>query len=268
MTDFTFAFLLTLLAGFATGTGGLIALVSKKNDFKFMSICLAFAAGVMVYISFTDIFLKSIEALEYQYENYMLVVSATFFVGVAIMAIINKLLPTYGNAEQKAKKKQKKGKKNALVSEEKELKRTGIMTAVSVALHNFPEGFVVFMAALYDPSAGIAVAIGIAIHNIPEGIAIASPIFYATGSRIKAFLMAFVSGLTEPLGALAGYFVVRALFTHAVEGISFALVGGIMVYIVFDKILPTSYKFAKHGTVMVSLFAGMAVMALSIMLIG
>lgn len=265
MTDLTFAFLLTLLAGLSTSVGGLIVLISKKTDLKFMSIGLGFAAGVMVYISFTDIFFKAMEALQNHFEHYMFVVTIAFFGGIALMALIDRLLPDYDSIDPFMLNMEPSEKLEG--SDEKQLKRTGLMTAISVALHNLPEGLVVFMAAFYDPAAGIAVAIGIAIHNIPEGIAIASPIFYGTGSKSKAFLAAFASGMTEPLGALIGYFVLLSIFTYAVEGISFALVGGIMVYIAFDKLLPTSQKFSKHSTAMVSLFAGMAVMAASIVLL-
>ncbi|MCL1935964.1 MAG: zinc transporter ZupT [Defluviitaleaceae bacterium] len=260
------AFSLTLFAGLATAIGGLIVLFQKKTDLKFMSLCLSFAAGIMIYISFTDIFFKSMEALQYHFEDtYMLIVTVSFFVGLGIMAIIEKFIP---QSEISTKEMlQKDINEHLSVTEEKELKKTGIMSAIAVALHNFPEGLIVFLAALYEPAAGVILAIGIAIHNIPEGVAIASPIYYATGSKAKAFWITFISGLTEPLGALLGYFILSSIFTYAVEGISFAFVGGIMVFISFHKLLPTSQKYANHSTVMKGLFAGMAVMAISIVLL-
>ena len=272
MNDVMFAFLLTLAAGLFTGIGGLIALFSKRNNTQFLAICLSFAAGVMIYISFVEIFAKALESLEYGHGDIgYFITTAAFFAGIALIALIDKVIPQH--EDEVAVSLTPRTKHTALTQQdENSLNRMGLMSALSIAIHNFPEGLVTFMAALYDPALGAAIAIAIAIHNIPEGIAIAAPIFYATGRKKKAILAAIGSGITEPLGGLAAYFLLaRALNETAFEtafGLSFAAVGGIMVYIAIHQLLPTAAKYGRHNQVMWGLFGGMAVMALSLIAFG
>jgi len=153
--------------------------------------------------------------------------------------------------------------------EKVELRRTGISSTIAIAIHNFPEGLITFMAALYDPAMGVAIAIAIVIHNIPEGIAVAAPIYHATGSKAKAFLVSMGAGLTEPLGALIAWLLLRNVFDEieGLFGIVFAVVGGIMVFVAIHQLLPAAQKYGKHHLVMKWLFAGMAVMALSLVIL-
>ena len=142
----------------------------------------------------------------------------------------------------------------------------GVFTAVAIAIHNFPEGLATFAAALADPTLGVAIAVAVAIHNIPEGISVAVPIYYATGSRKKAFWMSFLSGASEPVGAVIGYLVLRAFFTDTTFGILFGSVAGIMVYVSLDELLPAAREYGKGHIAIAGLIAGMAVMALSLLL--
>ena len=251
MSDIAFAFLLTLLAGLATGVGGCIVFFTKMENKKLLAVCLAFATGVMLYISFAEILLKGFEGLEAVYGNGMgyLIATMAFFAGVGFMAVLDK----YTNRR-----------------EAESLKRTGQMSALAIAIHNFPEGFITFMAAMYDPALGIVIAIAVSIHNIPEGIAMAAPLYYATGNRKKSLLTAVASGLTEPLGGLLAWFLLTRFFgdVEAIFGITFAIVGGIMVFVTLHQLLPTAYKYGKHGAIIRWLFAGMAVMALSLVVMG
>lgn len=255
MSDVLFAFSLTLIAGLATGVGGLVILFTKTTNKKFLSICLSFSAGVMLYIAFGEIFLEAVETLEdYHGEVGYLIATLAFFAGIAIMAIIDKFVPHGGDTTDK---------------DNNELKRTGIMSAVAIAVHNFPEGIITFMAAIYDPALGIAIAIAIIIHNIPEAIAMASPIYYATGSKAKAILISLGAGLIQPVGALVAWLLLQNMFdgTEVIFGVSFALVAGIMVFVAIHQLLPAAQKFGKHHLVMKWLFAGMAVMAASIVIL-
>ncbi|MCL2579637.1 MAG: zinc transporter ZupT [Oscillospiraceae bacterium] len=256
MSNAVFAFLLTLMAGLATGLGGLVALLSNAANKKFLAICLSFSAGVMVYISFAEILLEAIEALEDVFAAGYLIATAAFFGGIILIALIDKFIP---HDDEEVVLGTKSG-------DEKELKRTGIMSAVAISIHNFPEGLVTFMAAMYDPALGVVVAIAIALHNIPEGIAISAPIYYATGSKRKALLASIGSGLTEPLGGLAGWLLVQNLFgdVEGIFGITFALVGGVMVFVAIHQLLPAAQKYGEHHLVMKWFFAGMAVMAVSL----
>ncbi len=145
--------------------------------------------------------------------------------------------------------------------------RMGLFTALALAIHNFPEGMATFIAALSNPVTGISIAIAIAIHNIPEGIAVAVPVFYATGSRKKAFKLSLLSGLAEPLGALAGFLILYRFLSDTMFGLVFAFVAGIMVYISLDELLPAAKEYGDHHMAIYGLVVGMAVMALSILLL-
>ena len=257
------AFLLPLLAGLFTGIGGLIALFTKRTDKNFLAICISFSAGVMIYISFVEIFFHSKESLSvvYGHDMSVMLTTAAFFGGIIFVALIDRFIPH----EDEALDKLTAASDGELDSKDtRALKRMGVMTAIAIAIHNFPEGLVTFIATLHDPSVGLAIAVAIAIHNIPEGIAVAAPIHYATGSKKKALIWSFASGLAEPLGALVAFAFVRQIANETVVGLIFAGVGGIMIYISFHQLLPTAIKFGEHHKVMNGLFAGMAVMALSL----
>jgi len=267
MNDTVFAFSLTIIAGLATGIGGLVVLFSKITNKKFLSACLSFSAGVMLYIAFAEIFVEALETLEYVHGEGTgyLIATAAFFIGIALMAVIDKFLPHEDTVMEISTSEPASPAKA-----EKELKRTGIMSGIAIAIHNFPEGLITFIAAMYDPAMGIAIAIAIIIHNIPEGISVAAPIYYSTGSKAKALLSAISTGLTEPLGALVAWFLLQNIFDTidaGVFGIIFAVVGGIMVFVSIHQLLPAAHKYGKHHLVMKWLFAGMVVMATSLVIL-
>ncbi len=264
--NFWIALGLTLFAGLSTGIGSLIGLLAKKTNTKFLSISLGFSAGVMVYVSFVEIFPKANEYLgtnlNENLASWLTVIG--FFLGIMLIAIIDKLIPKEKNPHEiheveEMKKQPKKSNVNLL--------RMGIFTAIAVGIHNFPEGLATFMSALSDPSLGIAIAVAIAIHNIPEGLAVSVPIYYATGSKKKAFKYSFLSGLAEPIGALVGYLLLRPFLNDAIIGFVFAAVAGIMVFISFDELLPAAKKFGKHHLAIYGFISGMIVMAISLLLL-
>lgn len=268
MNDVVFAFLITLIAGLFTAIGGVIALFAKRENINFLAICLSFSAGVMIYISFVEILDKAKESLQYVYgdEKGFFIATIAFFGGILIVALIDKLIP---HEDETIQSLTPKSDNYALVGKDmKALRRMGLMSAIAIAIHNFPEGLVTFMATLQDPTVGVAIAFAIAIHNIPEGIAVAIPIYYATGSKKKALLISTASGLTEPLGALVAYLFLINFFNDVAFGIVFAAVGGIMIHISFNQLLPTAQKYGNHRSVMKGLFAGMFVMALSLVILG
>jgi ZIP family zinc transporter len=151
--------------------------------------------------------------------------------------------------------------------------RMGLFAALAIGIHNFPEGLATFLAALQDQALGVAIAVAIALHNIPEGISVSVPIFYATGSRRKAFVYSFLSGLAEVVGAGVGFVLLAGLtgggpgvIPSNVMGVLFAGVAGIMVYISLDELLPTSRAYGKGHDSLLGLIGGMVVMALSLLL--
>ncbi|NCC64100.1 MAG: zinc transporter ZupT [Spirochaetia bacterium] len=262
-----FAFGLTLFAGLGTGVGSLMSFFSKKFDPKFLAASLGFSAGVMIYVSMVEIFVKARESLEGvlgESRGFMLTTVA-FFAGIVLIAIIDKLIPEYENPHEM---KDVPGDENSKkLHDESRLKRMGLFSALAIAIHNFPEGLATFMAAIADPTLGVTIAIAIAIHNIPEGVAVSAPIYYATKSKKKAFWLSLLSGLAEPVGALLGFFILRAWFNDLTFGFVFAMVAGIMVYISLDELLPTAEEYGEHHIAITGLILGMAVMALSLVML-
>lgn len=260
-----FAFGLTLFAGLSTGIGSAMAFFAKQTNTKFLAISLGFSAGVMIYVSFVEIFVKAKEALSGAYGE----VAGTwytvlaFFGGVLFIALIDKFIPSAENPHELHLVEDMDNKPKV---KDRKLMRMGLFTALAIGIHNFPEGLATFAAALEDPNLGIAIAVAIAIHNIPEGIAVSVPVYYATGNRKKAFRLSFLSGLSEPIGALIGYLVLMPFMGDLTMGIIFAAVAGIMVFISLDELLPSAREYGEHHLSIYGLFAGMAVMAVSLLL--
>ena len=198
MQQYWIPFALTLFAGLSTGVGSLIALFAKKTNRVFLSWSLGFSAGVMIYVSMIEIFPKAQESLIEALGKTpgMWATAGAFFAGFILIAIIDKMIPSFENPHELRKVEDLAH----IPSDKSKLHRLGIFTAIAIAIHNFPEGLATFVAAVKDPSLGIAIAVAVAIHNIPEGIAVSVPIYYATGSRKKAFKYSFLSGLAEPVG--------------------------------------------------------------------
>jgi len=261
-----FAFGLTVFAGLSTGVGSAIAFFAKRTNTKFLSLSLGFSAGVMIYVSFVEIFQKAKDALVIDNGERLgtCYTVLAFFGGMFLIALIDKLIPSYENPHEIKKIEDLSEPQKA----DKKLMRMGMFSALAIAIHNFPEGLATFSAALVDPSIAIPIAVAIAIHNIPEGIAVSVPIYYATGSRKKAFFYSFLSGLAEPIGALIGFALIYTFagLNNTVFGVLFGGVAGIMVFISLDELLPTAEEYGEHHTAIYGLIAGMAVMALSLLL--
>lgn len=258
------AFGLTLMAGLATGIGSGLTIFTKKTNKKVLSLALGFSAGVMIYVSMIEIFMKAKDSLvaELGQQKGSWLAVGVFFGGMLLIAIIDKLIPETGNPHEV----QEVEDMNRAKGENTKLMRMGLVTASAIAIHNFPEGLATFAAAVKDPALGLPIALAIAIHNIPEGIAVAVPVYYATGSRKKAFFYSFLSGLSEPLGALVGYWLLASLFSDLTFGILFALVAGIMVFISLDELLPAAEKYGEHHLAIYGVISGMMVMAVSLLL--
>lgn len=272
-----FAFGLTLLAGLSTGIGSLIAFFAKKTNKKFLSVSLGFSAGVMIYVSMIEIFQKAQDALVMEMGERAGAVWTViaFFGGMFLIALIDKLIPSAENPhEPKNVLADCEGcgdcevcvKEQKAKQQKEQLMRLGVFTALAVGIHNFPEGMATFVSAFQDPSVALPIVAAIAIHNIPEGIAVSVPIYQATGSRKKAFIYSFMSGLAEPVGALLGWLILIPIMSDMVYGIIFAGVAGIMVFISVDELLPAAREYGEHHLSIYGLIAGMMVMAASLLL--
>ncbi|WP_102349007.1 zinc transporter ZupT [Bacillus sp. Marseille-P3661] len=259
------AFGLTLMAGLATGIGSLLAFFTSTTNTKFLSLALGFSAGVMIYVSMIEIFVKAqtalVTALGQGLGHWMTVVG--FFGGMILIALIDKFIPKQSNPHEL--KKVEDMKKTDAVNDPQLLKM-GTFTALAIGIHNFPEGIATFTSALQDPSLGIAIAIAIAIHNIPEGVAVSVPIYFATGDKKKAFKLSFLSGLSEPIGAIVAFLILLPFLNDVMFGVIFAGVAGIMVFISLDELLPAAKKYDEAHMSIYGLIGGMAIMALSLLL--
>jgi ZIP family zinc transporter len=297
MNDILIALGLTMFAGMATGIGSAIAFMARRTNYRFLSVATGFSAGVMLYISFVEIFFKGGESLVARYGDYWghWVNAASFFCGMLLIGLIDNLIPSAKNPHEVHAEVETKplhdpsaptpdfaptanlplkseGLHNHSTDHHK-LMRMGLFTALAITIHNFPEGLATFLAALQNPSLGVAIAVAIALHNIPEGISVSVPIFYATGNRNKAFFYSLLSGLAEPVGAVIAYLAIHfflrsntGVVPPEVMGVLFGVVAGIMVYISLDELLPTSRAYGRGHDSLYGLVAGMLVMALSLLL--
>jgi ZIP family zinc transporter len=252
------AFIFTLIAGLSTGIGSIIALIAKRTNTKFLCFSLGLSAGVMLYVSFMEMLPNAKDELckAFGEKSGMLYMLAAFFGGMGLITLIDFLVPESGNPHE-MHGVEELNKRDAL-------HRSGLIVAISIALHNFPEGIATFTSALTGLDIAIPITVAVAIHNIPEGIAVSVPIYHATGNRWKAFWYSFLSGFAEPVGALIAYFFLMQHQTPALNGIILAAVAGIMVFVSLDELLPSAEKYGKHHISISGLVIGMLMMGLSL----
>ena len=262
MHELVIPYLLTLIAGLSTGIGSAIAFFAKKTNTKFLAVSLGFSAGVMIYISFVELFPSSKLLLmaELGSKAGFWINVAAFFTGILFIATIDKLVPENINPhEARCMDGVTPCKKP-----EEALMRTGTFTALAIGIHNLPEGLAVFFTATQSLDLAIPIVIAIAIHNIPEGIAVSVPIYFATGSKRKAFKYSFLSGLAEPIGAIVGYLLLMPFMNDTTYGFILGAVSGIMVFISLDELLPAAREYGESHLSIYGLVGGMAVMAVSL----
>lgn len=266
------AFMLTLIAGLSTGIGSGIAFVAKRTNTKLLSMALGFSAGVMIYISFVEIFPDARESFIGQFGKFngSLYTLLAFFGGMLLIAMIDKFIPSAENPHEMRGVESMDNEVRA--HDFRKLYKMGLTMALAIWVHNFPEGIATFLSALKDPTLGVAIAVAIAIHNIPEGIAVSVPVYYATGNRKKAFLLSFLSGLSEFVGALLAYLILIPFISSSqfelIFAASMSAVAGIMVFIALDELLPSAEEYGEHHLAIYGVTGGMGVMALSLLLIG
>ena len=338
-----YAILVSIGAGLATGLGG--ALVFFPTFFKsipqnmVLGVSLALSAGVMLYVSFIEIFAKSLDAIS-QVDGIneggaTAITTVCFFFGMFICVLLElfvhwlskrygvkheHMCPSHGGipggpssdacceddncdarksppspppsppaeggegwrdkrvtvgGDVKGVDVEVGSREEPLAvadgdideAEKKRLATMGAMTALAIAIHNFPEGLATFLATVADTSVGLSLGVAIAVHNIPEGICVAMPIYYATGNKWKAFGWSLLSGVTEPIGGIVGFAVLQPVFTDLVFGMIFSMVGGMMVFIVLHELLPAAHRYMNNPARTTAwLIFGMVVMSLSLVL--
>jgi ZIP family zinc transporter len=268
---------LTLFAGLATGLGSLVVFFSRRPNMALLSFGLGLSSGVMVYVSLVELLPVASDLLGETLGETAggWLATGCFFGGMLVSALIDKLVPEPENphvavsleAMQLVRQNASViGSSPAAADRAASLARLGPLAALVIGLHNFPEGMATFASSLADPSLGVSIALAVAIHNVPEGVAVAIPTFSATRSRKKAVFYSFASGLAEPIGALFGYLVLMSFLSNAVVAAMLAAVGGIMVFISFDELVPTAREYGKGHTAISGVMLGMALMAVSLLL--
>jgi len=265
MSNVMLAFLLSLAAGLSTGIGGLITLFTKKKNTDFLAISLGFSAGVMVYVSLAALLPEAKGQLSMMLGDKIGEIAAvlSFFAGMLLAALIDKILPDERNPHEIKHFEAMRSPNEPNTK----LMRTGVITAIAISVHNFPEGIATFISALHDPAVALPIVLAIALHNIPEGVSVSVPIYYATGNKRKALLYSFASGLAEPFGALLCYLILMPFLNEIVFGVLFAIIAGIMVFISFDELLPAAREYGEHHHSIYGMVGGMAVMAVSLILL-
>lgn len=261
MQNWWIALAVTTAAGLATGFGSLLVLFAKAPNARLLAFGLAFAGGAMVYVSLGEILNKSILSFTLAYGDTAGFTWGTlsFLAGVLLIVTIDRLVP---NPHERLEVDDPYFRQH----NRDYVKRVGLLTAVAITAHNFPEGLATFFATLEDPAVGMPLAFAIAIHNIPEGIAIAVPVYYATNNKMYAFVACLLSGLAEPIGALLGYAVLRPYLSDAVFGAVFGVIAGVMVFLALDELLPAAKRYAKGHETVYGLVSGMGVLAISLVL--
>ena len=260
-----FALGTSALAGLSTGFGSAIACFARTSNTRFLGTSLGFSAGVMIWISFDELLPSAREELATVHGDAAAWMAPMWFLlGMLATSAIDRILPEPKNPHG-----------GLLVEEMRDgssdpanLERIGLFTALAIAIHNFPEGIATFVTTLNDPGHGVAVAIAVALHNVPEGISVAVPIYFATGDRRRSFWLSMGSGLAEPIGAVAAWSVLAPWLDPGVMGAVTAAVGGVMVFLAIDQLVPTAKRYdAGHGPVY-GLIAGMVLMAATLVMLG
>lgn len=251
------AFGICFAAAFATMLGWFSIFKARESDARLLAFGLAFAGGAMVYISLVEIFWKSFQSFSDVLPEKEAYTSATvaFFGGVVLLVVIDRLIP---NPHNKLTTPHDESKSY--------LKRVGLLAAMAITVHNFPEGMATFFATLEDPVVGASLAFAIAIHNIPEGVSIAIPVYYATGDKRLAFFACLLSAVAEPIGALLGYLVLAPFLNPYVFGSVFGVIAGAMVFLSMDELLPTAKRYSSGHDAVYGMVVGMVVIALSLIL--
>lgn len=260
--NFGIALLITLFAGLATAIGGGIAFIVKKDNLKALSVGLGFSAGVMIFLSFNDIIPEAKEMLSVNFPNrfeWMALIG--FIFGIVVAILIDYFLPDHIDTDELLEP-------DSPCKHTHKIKRAGLLTAIAICIHNFPEGMATFLTTTQDFTLGLSVAMAIAIHNIPEGIAVALPIYHVTGKKRYAMLYAALSGITEPIGALIGMMLFSLFIPQILVGILLAAVAGIMIYLSFDTLLPLAKEYGNWHLSMVGIVSGILFIWISLILIG
>ncbi len=254
------ALLITTGAGLSTAIGSVMGLYSRRPSAAFIGFSLGFSAGVMVLVAFGELLPTAVAVPALGFAGAY----GAFFAGMVTYFLIDLVIPHeyIGQHDHALVRPGSAGMKS-----QEGLGRTGLLVMLGITIHNFPEGMATFIGAMEDIRVGMALGIAIAIHNIPEGLAISAPVYAASGSRKKAFLWSFFSGISEIMGAILAAAVLMPFLSETVMGIALACVAGIMVAISLDELIPVAKTLDSEHAPILGVITGMMVMAISLYLL-
>lgn len=232
-------FFLSLIAGMATGIGGILVILLRKLSNRTVGFAMGVASGVMLMVAFNDLFLEAVKILTHLQLILM------FSLGAFLIMVIDLAIP---HIELTAGMGNGHGSK---------MYRTGVLIAIGITIHNFPEGIVVSAGYTYLPRLGLIIAIAIMMHNIPEGVATAVPLSVANMKRSKIAIITFLSGLAEPVGAFVGAVALSSFGSAIALGSALAIAAGVMTYITADELIPVAHEYGHKHVVSVGLLSGM-----------
>ena len=295
------AIFLSLIAGLSTTIGSFIAIVIKKQNPRFISFIMGFSAGVMILVSFVELLQESIEFnglfmgilffifgmiimfvidvrvshhYEFEDKNYEQLVCQDK--NPLETQVMNSNSNSGQNSKgrftnhrnrfrQRRKERQLRLRQTILKNNgNPRLYKTSLLVAVGIFIHNFPEGIAVSVGTIKEVELGILLAFAIALHNIPEGIAVSVPVYACTGSKKRAFMWSFLSGISEPIGAILTWLILAPFINDYIMNAMLAVVAGLMVYISLDELLPISRSLAKEHFSIFGIISGIFVMAVSL----
>ncbi len=240
-------FLLCLIAGLSTLLGSLFIFI-KGNKNNIIKCALAFASGVMFSVSIFDLIPESLTMIQDTSKNRIFLNETLFIImGLIIPLFIDKILPKKLNKQNK-------------------LYKLGIFTMIAIIIHNIPEGIATYISSETNIKLGISITIAIAMHNIPEGISIAMPVYYATKNKKKAIGLTFISGMSEPFGALLAFLFLKPIVNDTILGALFAMIAGIMTYIAIIELLPEALQYKEKKKTIISFLIGILFMYVNHML--
>lgn len=234
------ALLVSTIAGLSTMFGALVIFFKFKeqNINKFITASLSFSLAIMIGISITDLIPESSYILlsNYGIGKGILASLLAFIIGIILVKYLHKLMDK--------------------TEATNDLYKLGILNMLALILHNFPEGIATFMSSYKDIELGLKLGLAIAFHNIPEGISIAVPIYYATKSKKNALSKTFLSGIAEPIGAILAFIFLSKYITDELISIILLLVGGIMITLAIEVILPKAKKYNLNKFLYLGLLIG------------
>lgn len=276
--SYLLALIFSALAGLSTVIGGFVTFFIKENSLKILSFGLGLSAGVMLFVSLVDLYPEACEMIKEQMgANYLWVAVLFLTLGMLSAILIDYFIPDHIQTQMFTKQigaNEKHIDSTDCVMDEHaqfsigKIKKAGLLTAIVVAIHNFPEGLATFFITTQDAAIGLGVVAAIAIHNIPEGMAISIPVYQATHSKRKAFWYSFLSGMAEPVGGVIGFVIIKAFFPDLCIGILFAIVAGIMTYISLDTLLPLSRDYDTGHYSISGVVIGMLIMGCALVVLG